>query len=76
MSLYTPEEREALIRCADRGKIIVNGIWPPVPSRQFDYAAHFDDDEPNDDGQMMMGYGATELEAIDDLLLDLEGKLP
>lgn len=69
---YTTAERVDLIRRADRGKVIVNGIWPPVPSRQFDYAAHFDDDEPNDDGQMMMGYGTTEIEAIDALLLSWE----
>lgn len=33
-----------------------------------DWQAHFDGDEPNDDGQMLVSRGATEQEAIEDLL--------
>jgi hypothetical protein len=52
---------------------IVTAYWAkPVPSNQFDWSAWFDGDEPNDDGQMMIGYGATELDAIDDLKDQME----
>ena len=53
-------------------KIITNYWAKPIPIRQFDWSAHFDDDEPNDEGQMLMGYGRTEQEAIDDLLVSAE----
>lgn len=48
--------------------IVVNGIWPPIPTRAFDYCAHYDGDEPDDDGNMDAGYGKTREEAIKDLL--------
>ncbi len=40
----------------------------PIPFRQFDWQATYDGDEPNDKGQMAVGYGYTETEAIADLL--------
>lgn len=40
---------------------------PPIPCRKHDWSARFDDDEPNDDGFMLQGFGRTEQEAIDDL---------
>lgn len=39
----------------------------PGPTDKFDWSASFDDDEPNDNGQMLTGYGRTEEEAIADL---------
>jgi len=49
-------------------KIVSTHVHPPIPIRNFDWQAHFDGDEPNDDGQMMCGYGRTEALAIADLL--------
>jgi hypothetical protein len=47
---------------------IITGYWAkPIPDRQFDWSAWYDGDEPNDDGQMMVGYGKTKEEAIIDL---------
>lgn len=45
-------------------KIVTEHVYPPIPIRQFDWCAHYDDPE---------GYtasGATEQEAIDNLLSD------
>lgn len=49
-------------------KIITTYVYPPIPIRSMDWQAHFDGDEPNDNGAMLVGRGATEQEAIDDLL--------
>jgi hypothetical protein len=43
-------------------KIVTEHIFPPIPVRQFDWLAHFDDPEG------LTGHGATENEAIDQLL--------
>ncbi len=48
-------------------KIVTNYWAKPIPDRQFDWSAHYDGDEPNDDGQMMVGYGQSKEEAIIDL---------
>lgn len=40
----------------------------PIPIRQFDWSAHYDNEEPNDDGQMDVGYGRTEADAVVDLI--------
>jgi len=53
-------------------KIITSYVFPPIPDRRFDWSAWRDGDEPNDDGQMTTGYGATEAEAIADLKEQLE----
>jgi hypothetical protein len=45
-------------------KIITSYINPPIPVRHFDWQAVFDDY----DGDGKVGNGATEQEAIDDLL--------
>jgi hypothetical protein len=45
-------------------KIRTSHVFPPIPQRQFDYAAVFDGYEPGDS----IGYGRDEQEAIDDLL--------
>ena len=49
-------------------KIITTHIYPPIPIRQFYWQAHYDDEEPNDNGQMAYGSGRTKAEAIADLL--------
>lgn len=48
-------------------KVRTNYWAKPIPCRKHDWAAWFDDDEPNDDGFMLQGFGRTEQEAIDDL---------
>jgi hypothetical protein len=44
-------------------KILTNHVFPPVPVRQFDWAAVFEGYEPG----AHVGYGRTEQDAIDDL---------
>jgi hypothetical protein len=39
-------------------------VYPPIPVRDFDWEAYFDGYEPGD----ALGHGATEEEAIADLL--------
>lgn len=51
-----------------RGKASVHHIYPPIPVRDFDWCATFDNDEPNDSGSMMVGYGKTQVDALSDLL--------
>lgn len=46
-------------------KIITSYVCPPVPFRGADWCAYFDGEEEAGN----YGYGATEQEAIDDLLL-------
>ena len=46
-------------------KILTTYVYPPIPIRQFDWQAHYDGEE---DEQMDVGRGATELEAIVDLI--------
>ena len=45
-------------------KIVTNYIYPPIPQRHFDWLAHYDDPEGP------TGYGPTEQDAIDDLVLN------
>jgi hypothetical protein len=49
-------------------KIVTTHVYPPIPFRGADWQAHRDGDEPDDDGHMRVGRGATEAEAVDDLL--------
>lgn len=46
--------------------IITKHIHPPLPIRRFDWLAHFEDEEEKGE----YGYGATEAEAIADLMKD------
>lgn len=56
-------ERSRMI--AECGKKIKTSFdYPPIPWRNFDWCAYFDGEE--EEGRY--GYGATENEAIDDLL--------
>ena len=48
-------------------KIRCDFVYPPIPDRRFDWCATFDDDEPDDDGNMTAGYGKTPEEAVHDL---------
>lgn len=45
-------------------QIQTSPIFPPIPVRSFDWCACFDGYEPNEP----LGHGATEQEAIKDLL--------
>lgn len=45
-------------------KIITSNIYPPIPDRSHDWGAYYDGNE--EDG--FKGYGATEAEAIRDLV--------
>ena len=55
------------------GEKIRTDYWrKPGPTNAFDWSATFDNDEPNDDGQMSVGYGATEQDAIEDLLISTD----
>ena len=56
------------IKRANRGKVNISFVYPPIPLRQFDWVASFDNDEPDDDGNMLCGFGKTEVEALLDLL--------
>lgn len=46
------------------GKIITNYVYPPIPIRRFDWSAYRDG---FDEGELI-GWGATEADAIADLL--------
>lgn len=45
-------------------KIITAYIYPPIPTRCFDWSAHYEGEE---DEQMDQGWGRSEVEAITDL---------
>lgn len=52
---------------------IATSFWAkPIPFRNFDWQASFADDEPDDDGNMTVGHGATEREAILNLLSNID----
>jgi hypothetical protein len=58
------------------GQKIVTQYWAkPIPPRNFDWCAYRDNDEPDDEGQMMQGFGQTEQGAIDDLVAQIEDAL-
>ena len=46
-------------------------IYPPIPSRDFDYAV-YDDNTYEGDPSQVVGYGATEEAAIQDFLTRME----
>lgn len=55
-----------------QGEIRVDYVYPPIPIREYDWLATWEGDEPNDNGQMLHGYGRTPLDAIRELLDDTE----
>lgn len=52
----------------DIPRIRTDFVYPPIPVRTMDWQAVYDNDEPDDDGRMAVGHGATETEAIADLI--------
>lgn len=60
------------IKSANRGKVNIRFVYPPIPLRGFDWCATFDNDEPDDDGNMLAGYGETKAEALEELLTNYE----
>ncbi len=48
-------------------KIVTTHVYPPIPTRSFDWTAHYDGFEEGD-----YGYGRTEAEAIKDLVENCE----
>lgn len=42
--------------------------YPPIPVRTLDWMAHYADDDEDPEYPMPKGWGATELDAINDLL--------
>lgn len=50
-------------------------VCPPIPVRDFDWRAVFDDYDGAPDASSPMGHGATEFEAIKDLIEQAEGRL-
>lgn len=56
---------EALALAILRRKIVTAHIYPPIPIRDFDWCAYFDGEEEAGN----YGYGRTETDAINDLML-------
>ena len=52
------------MRATTKKKIVTHNICPPIPTRGHDWCAYFDGEEELGD----YGYGATEAEAVADLL--------
>jgi len=57
-----------IVMTFDIPRIHTTFVYPPIPLRQFDWAAIYADDEPNDNGNVAVGTGRTETEAIADLI--------
>jgi len=54
-------------------KIVTHFVCPPIPLRQFDWSAIDDDTyDGAEDSHCPIGYGATEAEAIADLMREIE----
>lgn len=58
----------------DTTTIVIYAKYPPIPSREFDFSAYSDDDEPDDNGHMTVGYGRTPLAAFFDYLAQVDGE--
>lgn len=49
--------------------MIITCYWrKPIPTDAYDWTAHFDGDEPDDNGNMLVGHGSTEMSAKYDLI--------
>lgn len=53
-------------------KIITNFDHPPIPARNMDWSAVFDDYDGAEDSNCPVGRGATEKEAVEDLICSVE----
>jgi hypothetical protein len=52
-------------------------VFPPIPDRRFDWSAVDDDTyDGAEDSHCPIGHGATEQEAIDDLLQQIDDNQP
>lgn len=49
---------------ADTPKVITTYVFPPIPSRRFDWSAHYEGEE---DEKMDRGWGRTQMAAVMDL---------
>lgn len=49
-------------------RIHTEHVYPPIPVRQFDWSAVTDDYDGADDSRHPIGHGRTEIEAVQDLL--------
>lgn len=54
-------------------KIITHFDYPPIPVRNCDWSAVFDDYDGAEDSNCPIGRGATEKEAVQDLIEQVEG---
>lgn len=65
------ETREQSVRVTliDGRRIVTSWIFPPIPTRRFDWSATLEDYEPG----APMGCGATEDLAIVDLMSQVDG---
>ena len=52
--------------------IITNFDYPPIPVRSCDWSAVFDDYDGAEDSNCPIGRGATEKEAVEDLICSVE----
>jgi hypothetical protein len=58
-------------------KIRADFIYPPIPLRQFDWCAYDEDTyDGAPDSHCPIGYGATEEEAVADLMEQIEEREP
>lgn len=55
-------------------KIVTNFVFPPIPIRQFDWLAVFDNYDGAEDSRCPVGFGRTEAEAVADLLENAEDR--
>jgi hypothetical protein len=53
-------------------RIVTDHVFPPVPSRSFDWCAYYEGEEEKQN----YGWGRTEEEAVADLLADTGEKQP
>ena len=61
---HQPTMDEIELREKERGAIRISEVFPPVPSRKFDYCAY----RWGSDEHSPQGWGSTEADAIADLL--------
>lgn len=65
---FGPDRKKAIV--AHRSRIVISFEYPPIHIRSVDWSATLDGYEPGDP----IGHGATEADAISDLLEQMEGK--
>lgn len=53
-------------------KIITNFDYPPIPLREYDWSAVFDDYDGAEDSNCPIGRGVTEKDAVADLIDQVE----